>query len=66
MRQGSSPERIIRRRVYSLIFMADEIIVLNKEGCIVEVGRHEKLLEKNGAYKEFWDKRGASSQWRLA
>ena len=46
--------------------MADEIIVLNKEGHIAEVGSHEKLLAKNGAYKEFWDKRNASSQWKLA
>ena len=48
------------------IQMADEIIVLNKEGHIAEVGIHEKLLAKNGAYKEFWDKRNASSQWKLA
>ena len=48
------------------IQMADEIIVLNKEGHIAEVGSHEKLLAKNGAYKEFWDKRNASSQWKLA
>ena len=47
------------------IQMADEIIVLNKEGHIAEVGSHEKLLAKNGAYKEFWDKRNASSQWKL-
>ena len=46
--------------------MADEIIVLNKKGHIAEVGSHEKLLAKNGAYKEFWDKRNASSQWKLA
>ena len=48
------------------IQMADEIIVLNKEGYIAEVGSHEKLLAKNGAYKEFWDKRNASSHWKLA
>lgn len=41
-------------------------IKVNKEGHIAEVGSHEKLLAKNGAYKEFWDKRNASSQWKLA
>ncbi|MDO4296155.1 MAG: ABC transporter ATP-binding protein, partial [bacterium] len=47
------------------IQMADEIIVLNKEGQIEEAGRHEELLAKNGAYKEFWEKRNTSANWRL-
>lgn len=48
------------------IQMADEIIVLDKEGHIAEAGKYEKLLDKNGAYKEFWDKRNTSSHWKFA
>ena len=48
------------------IQMADEIIVLNTTGHIAETGRHKELLKKNGAYKDFWDKRNASAQWKLA
>lgn len=40
--------------------------IVERLSHIAEVGIHEKLLAKNGAYKEFWDKRNASSQWKLA
>jgi len=32
---------------------ADQILVLN-EGCIVERGTHEQLLQENGLYRELW------------
>ena len=48
------------------IRMADEIIVLDQAGCITEAGSHEELLKQNGPYKEFWAKRSASAQWKLA
>ena len=48
------------------IRMADEIIVLDQAGRITEAGSHEELLKQNGPYKEFWAKRSASAQWKLA
>ena len=38
----------------STIKNADEILVMN-EGEIVERGRHDELIEKNGYYKELYD-----------
>lgn len=48
------------------IRMADEIIVLDQAGRITEAGSHEELLKQNGPYNEFWAKRSASAQWKLA
>lgn len=48
------------------IRMTDEIIVLDQAGRITEAGSHEELLKQNGPYKEFWAKRSASAQWKLA
>ncbi|QWU13286.1 ATP-binding cassette, subfamily B [Paenibacillus sophorae] len=39
----------------STILAADNILVVS-EGKIVEEGKHEQLLEKNGVYKDLYDK----------
>lgn len=39
----------------STIINADKIIVMDK-GEIVEIGKHNELLDKNGRYKELYDK----------
>ena len=43
---------------------ADKIIVLDK-GQIVEVGKHYKLLENDGLYKELWDAQKRAEEWNL-
>lgn len=48
------------------IKMADQIVVLNASGRVVERGSHEELLAAGGSYRDFWNKRCASARWRLA
>ncbi len=45
---------IIAHRL-STIINADAIAVLNK-GCVVEMGKHEELMNKNGEYKKLFQK----------
>lgn len=47
------------------IRMADEIVVLDEHGRVAEAGTHERLLAARGLYADFWEKRLASSQWKL-
>jgi ATP-binding cassette subfamily B protein len=51
---------IISHRVSSAL-LADKIIVLD-DGHIVEEGSHEGLLEKNGVYRELYDKQLAAEE----
>ena len=44
---------IIAHRLATVI-NADRIVVIDK-GRIVDIGRHEKLVERNRLYKEFAD-----------
>lgn len=44
---------------------ADQVIVLSKDGSIVERGTHEQLIAQSGAYKHFWDLRIQASNWKL-
>lgn len=45
---------------------ADQILVLDKNGCIAQRGTHTELLEEGGLYERFWQHREAATGWRLA
>ena len=45
--------------------MADKIVVMDSSGKVAETGTHNELIALEGEYKDFWDKRNASSQWQL-
>ena len=47
------------------IKMADRIVVLNARGTVEESGTHDELLERDGAYADFWNKRILSARWKL-
>lgn len=44
---------------------ADKIVVLSKHGEIEHIGRHEELIEVEGAYRKFWNYRVSTSNWQL-
>lgn len=48
----------------STIQHADQIIVVDK-GEIVESGRHDDLLEKQGMYHRLWTKRMTARSWKM-
>ena len=56
---GSRTMIVIAHRL-STVRRADQILVL-KDGCIVEQGRHEELLAQNGLYKELCDKQAMAA-----
>ena len=43
---------------------ADQIIVLN-QGRIVEQGKHQELLAKQGLYSRFIQERRSAASWRI-
>lgn len=50
---GKKTSLIITHRLKNVSF-ADKIIVIN-EGIVVEIGKHNQLLEKGGIYKKMYD-----------
>lgn len=49
----------------STIKTADQIIVLDSCGSIVQTGSHDKLIAQKGTYQEFWELRHAAKGWSL-
>ena len=43
---------------------ADQILVLN-QGCIVERGDHNTLMEYGGLYKDLIEAKNVSESWKL-
>ena len=39
--------------------------MLDEHGRVAEAGTHERLLAARGLYADFWEKRLASSRWKL-
>lgn len=45
---------------------ADNIIVLNEQGQIDDVGSHQALLLSNGIYNKLWQSRLQATSWKIA
>ncbi len=43
---------------------ADKIVVLDR-GKVVEVGKHNELIDNNSLYKRLWDKQQNSIDWKI-
>jgi ATP-binding cassette subfamily B protein IrtA len=54
---------IIAHRL-STIRCADQILLINK-GKIIERGKHETLVKKDGLYKKMWDAHISAKEWEL-
>ncbi|MCG8402201.1 MAG: ABC transporter ATP-binding protein/permease [Firmicutes bacterium] len=48
----------------STIKSADKILVLDN-GALMEHGTHQELLDKNGLYNRFWERRTKAHGWRI-
>ncbi len=55
---------IIAHRL-STIKSADQILVLD-DGTLMEKGTHQELIDKDGLYKRFWERRTKARGWRIA
>ena len=44
---------------------ADQIVVLTEDGTIAEVGTHDELLARGGAYHNLWQARIDATGWQL-
>lgn len=49
----------------STIKNADQILVID-EGKIMQRGTHQELIDKQGAYQDFWQRRTKASSWKIS
>ncbi|WDV46506.1 ABC transporter ATP-binding protein [Clostridiaceae bacterium M8S5] len=49
----------------STIKNADQILVIDN-GKIMQSGTHEKLIDKNGQYQDFWKRRTKARSWKIS
>jgi len=55
---------IIAHRL-STITSADQIIVLNENGRVEEIGRHAELIDNKSLYSRLWQDRTRAKQWQI-
>lgn len=64
LRQNAS--LIVIAHKLDTITAADQIVVLDENGRIVQIGTHSQLFaETGGQYRAFWDARTRAAGWRL-
>ena len=56
---------IIAHRL-STITSADQIIVLNSEGKVEEMGKHTELLKTGRLYRRLWESRQQARSWKVS
>ncbi|MGW6037000.1 ABC transporter ATP-binding protein [Gordonia terrae] len=49
----------------STVIAADQIVVLDDQGGVDDIGTHDELLTRGGRYTEFWNQRTAAAGWTL-
>ena len=59
LQQSKSQTTIVIAHRLSTIKNADKIVVIN-HGKVVEIGKHDELLQLNGLYAELWSKQGGA------
>ena len=47
------------------ISAADQVVVLGDDGRVAQVGRHDRLVEVEGHYRDFWTQRTRARGWAL-
>ena len=47
------------------IASADQIVVLDENGRVVQIGAHQELYDAGGPYRRFWRARERAKGWRL-
>lgn len=44
---------------------ADQVLVLNDRGQVIQTGSHEELIAQKGQYQDFWEYRNRAADWSL-
>ena len=47
------------------IAAADQVVVLDDDGHVAQRGRHARLVEIDGPYRDFWTRRTRARGWSL-
>lgn len=61
----SSTVMIIAHNLNTIV-AADQIVVLNSDGTVESIGKHDALLESSPIYAGFWQSRRSAAGWSLS